>query len=181
MNKRLRLTALAIWTVAAANAATITISFDNPYQTGSPGQTLQFYGTITNTDTTPGGASIYLNSDSLNLLLPDASFIDQFYSLWFPLSLAPGESSGSIDLFEVTLANPGTSPDGPYAGTYTLLGGMDGGDQSAMDSLAEATFTVDVQTVPEPGTWALLGFGLLLVPLARPQAVAQAAIARSFS
>ncbi len=53
-----------------------------------------------------------------------------------------------IDLFDIVLANPATNPYGIYPGTYILIGGMDGGNQTASDNLGQADFSVNV--APEP-------------------------------
>jgi hypothetical protein len=145
---------IALTVLAAAGAwADINITFDDPNQTGTAGQTLNFLGTITNTGDTP----VYLNFDNLNLTLLDATVSDNFFPN-VPASLAAGASSGDIDLFDVTIANPGTLPLGTYTGTYELLGGADG---NALDNLAQASFSVSV--TPEPGYFALLGVGLALI------------------
>ena len=155
--------------VAAGARADIVITLDDPNQTGNPGETLNFFGTITNTssDTDPADA-IYLNGDSLNLALTDATINDNFFAADFPISLAGGQSSGDIDLFDVVLADPESDPFGSYSGTYGLLGGMDGGAQTAQDNLAQVSFSVDVEpasapAVPEPSTLVLLGAELALL------------------
>ena len=161
---------LAMMAGASARADGITITLDNPNQTGNPGQLIEFFGTVTNnsTDTDPAD-SIYLNSDYLTLALTDATQNDNFYAAYYPIALAGGESSGDIDLFDYTLANPETDLFGPHAGIYQLLGGIDGGAQTASDSLDEVNFSVDVEPAPsgtpEPGTCYLLGGGLALLGL----------------
>jgi len=152
MKKSLNLIALTVLAVAGARAD-INITFDDPNQTGTAGQTLNFLGTITNNDATP----IFLNGDSLTFGLSDATVSDNFFTN-VPISLAAGASSGHIDLFDVTLANPETNPLGIYKGTYGLLGGIDGG---ASDNLAQASFSVTV--TPEPEYFALLGIGMVLM------------------
>ncbi len=145
----------------AVHASSILITLDGPNQAGAAGQTISFFGVITNTDTTPGDQPIFLNSDSLNFTLGDATVVDNFFST-VPISLAEGESSGDIDLFDITLANPESSLSG--TGTYGLIGGMDGGSGQGSDNLAQTNFSVTV--TPEPGTVSLLGIGLALMSLA---------------
>jgi hypothetical protein len=145
--------------VLPAMADSITISLDNPNQTGQAGETLGFFGTVTNT----GGVTIFLND--VNLDLSGTSFSSDFQDMFFanvPASLDPGDSSGDILLFDVTLSNPLNDPPGLYGGTYTLLGGADGGDYSAQDILAQANLTIDT-AVPEPSSVVLLFSGLLLL------------------
>ena len=167
MKKFTQLLAVMTLAVAAARAGSITITLDDPNQSGNAGQTLNFLGVITNTDTTPGDQPIFLNFDSPNFTLSDATLVDNFFSN-VPVSLAEGASSGDIDLFDITLANPATQPVGLYSGTYGLFGGMDGGTNTASDNLAQTNFSVTV--APEPGTLGLLGIGLVLMSLALYQA-----------
>jgi len=160
--KWIALTALS----AVGCRADIVIAFDDPSQAGSPGQMLQFFGTITNTGSDPD--PVYLNSDSFNFALSSLSYTltDQFFST-VPASLAGGASSGDIELFDITLANPVSDPVGSYTGAYGLLGGMDGGNGTAQDNLVQADFSVDVNTAnaaaPEPAPCALVGALLALM------------------
>jgi hypothetical protein len=160
MKTFINLILLSVLAAAGARADNIVITFVAPDQTGIPGQTLQFFGTITNTDTNPGDGPIYLNFDSLNLALSDAVLNDLFFAN-VPLDLVEGASSGVIELFDYTLANPGSNPAGTYDGTYGLLGGMDAGAGTAQDNLAQANFSVDA--VPEPESRALLGTVVVLL------------------
>jgi hypothetical protein len=145
---------IALTALASAGAwADINIAFDVPNQSGAAGQTLNFLGAITNT----GATAVFLNNDSFNFTLTDATVVDNFFAS-VPVSLAAGASSGDIDLFDVTIANPETLPLGTYTGIYGLLGGIDG---NAADNLAQASFSVSV--TPEPGYFALLGVGLSLI------------------
>jgi hypothetical protein len=166
MKNFLNVLALTIMAASAVIAGTISITLDNPNQTGSPGETLQFFGTIINSDTNGADAPIYLNLDSLNLALGDASANDLFLSN-VPIDLAPGTVSGDIDLFEYTLANPESNSFGLYSGTYVLLGGADAGADTAQGSLAQAAFSVSVNSsaTPEPATVCLLGMCMALLGL----------------
>jgi PEP-CTERM motif len=152
--------------VAVSQAASISIILDDPSQTGSPGDTLHFLGTITNIDTNAGDSPFFLNLDSLNLALSDAVPNDLFLAN-VPIDLAEGASSGDIELFDYTLANPEADPFGSYLGAYALLGGMDGGAGTAQDILAQVNFSVTVEPAvsptptPEPSTFALAGVALL--------------------
>ena len=147
---------LATLATAAAKADPVTISFDQPNQTGGTGQTLQFFGTITNNT----GATIFLNSDDFTLAGLSFSITDQFFST-VPVSLAPGASSGDIELFDVTLSDPLLDAFGTYAGDYTLVGGIDG---DAQDVLGSTAFSVT--STPEPSTIGLLFTGLAgLLPI----------------
>ena len=113
----------------AAKADDITITLDQATQTASAGDTLQFFGTITNdTDTT-----LYLNNDDLTLNGLSLTLTDDFFNT--PISLAPegqaGDNSGDIELFDVTVSDPLLDAAGTYTGAYTLLGGTDGGSRTS--------------------------------------------------
>jgi hypothetical protein len=169
MKTLVNLLALAALAAAGAHADGISITLDNPNQSGNPGETLSFYGVITNTDVNPEDCYIYLNSDDPNFTLSDASVSDNFFAN-VPPYLAPGTSSGDVDLFDITLADPESDPFGTYDGEYTLVGGMDGGADTAQDNLAQVGFSVDVEpasvsAIPEPSTLAQLGTVLTLTIL----------------
>jgi hypothetical protein len=138
----------------AAKADPVTITFDQPNQIAGAGQTLEFFGTITNNT----ASTIFLNSDDPNLAGLSFSINDQFFST-VPPSLAAGANSGDIELFDVTLSNPLQDAFATYAGDYTLVGGIDG---NAQDNIGSAAFSVS--SVPEPSTIGLLftGFAGLL-------------------
>ena len=131
----------------------IVVTFDAPSQTGHPGDTLHFSGVISNT----GSDIVFLNGDPLTLAGPSFTITDQFFAT-VPVSLDGNTSSGDIDLFDVTVSNPLLDPPGKYLGSYGLLGGVDG---DGSDNLASASFDVTTAaggtTVPEPGSWLLLG------------------------
>jgi hypothetical protein len=156
---------LATLGTAVAKADSITITFDQPNQFAAPGETLQFFGTITNDTNT----TIYLNNDDLNPGSFSLATNDQFFSN-VPISLAPsgqpGDSSGDIELFDITVSNPLLDSGGTYTGTYTLFGGADGGANTAQDNLVAANFSVT--PTPEPSTIYLLLTGAsALVPISR--------------
>jgi hypothetical protein len=140
---------------AAANSDTLTIAFDSSTLNGSPGDVVQFFGTLTNTT----GQDLFLNADNLNLAGFDPSSIDDgpFFANTPSGFLGPNESTGDIGLFNITIPDP--FPGGDYAGLFQVVGGATGGDQ---DTVGGAEFTVHVQSqtspVPEPG------YSLLLVP-----------------
>jgi len=145
---------LATLAGAAARADEITITFDQSSQTASAGDTLQFFGTITN-DT---GATVYLNSDDLTVTGLSLTTTDQFFNT-VPLSLAPNGSSGDIELFDVTVSSALLDAPGTYSGAYTLIGGADG---NAQDNLGTATFSVTtLAPTPEPPSVYLLLTGML--------------------
>jgi hypothetical protein len=142
----------------ASGSSILTLTFQSSTLAGDPGATLSFIATAVNT----AAVTENLNSDSFNvappLTLNDSSFLNNW-----PLALTAGESFGPSILFTVTVPF-GTDP-GAYDGTFNILGGPGVGDQNLLGS---ASFTVDV--VPEPGTFALIGFGLTVAVLGRRRA-----------
>jgi len=144
---------------AAAASADIVITFDDPDQTAAPGDTLQFFGAITNTSVSD---TVFLNSDDLSLLGLSFTINDLFFTN-VPLTLDPGGSSGDIELFDVTVSKPLLDAAGKYLGSYILLGGLDG---DAQDNLATASFSVT--TTPEPSAiYLLLGASVALALISR--------------
>jgi hypothetical protein len=164
MKTLLNILVLAALATAGARAGVIEIVLDNPYQTGHPGDTLQFFGTISNTGSDP----VFLNGDSLTLAGLSFTITDLFLTN-VPMSLDAGSSSVDLELFDVTLSNPLLDLPADYLGSYTLLGGVDG---DAGENLASANFSLttapSVPGVPEPGSWLLLGTGLAGLGMVRP-------------
>lgn len=162
-NKQAKLlTRIIVGVVAALScslsvrADTLNVSFATPDQTGSPGDTLVFFGTISN----PGSTQIFINSDNLStgqpfLIGDDSKFISDT-----PASLAAGANTGNVDLFSVMIGASATP------GTYTMnnfLKVLGGSTSGAQDLLATQQFSITVAapaSVPEPGTMALLGTGM---------------------
>lgn len=145
---------LAAFSAAAATASEIYVTFDQPNQIGISGETLRFFGTITN----DSDATVYLNSDDLNLSGLGLTTNDLFFSN-VPISLDPDTNSGDIELFDVMVSSPLLDTPATYSGSYDLFGGSDDG---AADNLASASFSVT--TVPEPSTTYLL-LGVVSVTL----------------
>ena len=153
MHKRLLLiliTALALGTLGRATQ--LTVSLSSPTLAGAPGSVLDFTGVLTNTT----GADLFLNADSFNLASFAPSAIDDtpFFTN-APLFLSAGASTGTIDLFTVTIPN-GFTP-GNYAGFFQVIGGATSNDQALIGG---ASFTVTVQPaasgVPEPSSFTLV-------------------------
>jgi hypothetical protein len=148
--------ALALLSAGAASADTITITLDSATLSGSPGDTLQFFGTLTNTT----ADTVFLNDDNLNLSGFPLSSLDGTPFFNEPLSLDAGVSSSDMELFDITIPDPFTP--GNYDGTFQVVGGADGGSQ---DIVGTADFTVQVtgpvSGVPEPGSLGLMGAALV--------------------
>jgi len=134
--------------------------------TGSAGQEITVYGTISNS----GGDTLYLNGESFTL--GSSNFTDGDVTDFFnnaPFFLSSDSNSGSIALFSFLIA-PGT-PSGVYSGNaLQILGGLGSADQNL---IASANFTIDVTggKVPEPSGLILLGFGLTSLTLLRRRCV----------
>jgi hypothetical protein len=168
---RAALAALLILPAAAlvpqAHADAIQAGLTNSSLTGAPGGTLAFFATLSNPSAID---TIYLNgigstAASALLSIDTSPFFNNA-----PLFLAPGDSSGPFELFDVLIA-PG-APTGPYIGSFvTLLGGADGGTGTLFDDLADMNFDVQVSgatVVPEPATiWLTLVILALSLGLAR--------------
>ena len=135
-----------------ARADSITFTLDAPSQSGLRGTTLTFFGLLSAPSTNAN--PVFVNGDifatsSLFLTVDDTGFL-----LGAPVLLAPGASSGSFDMFSVTIL-AGT-PTGTYPGNFfNVEGGPDG---VTFNLLAGQEFIVTV--TPEPGTMALLATGL---------------------
>jgi hypothetical protein len=143
----------------AARADSITVTLDAPVQTVIPGVTnVSFTGTIT---ADPGNAGdLYFNGDSFSLDSP-LTIDDSGLFVNFPYPMSPGMSVDDV-IFNIGL--PGNEPLGSYLGSFSILGGADGG---AQDTLGTVDFEIDnVPTgvgpsiVPEPSTLLLFGTGL---------------------
>jgi hypothetical protein len=127
---------------ATARAQTLDVTLVDPNQTVTQGTTsIAVDATIFN----PTTQTIYLNGDSSTTSSPFLTVDDTPFFNNAPLSLAPGQSSGTIELFDVDLA--GATPTGTYAlNTFSILGGADGGTFSLFNDLADAQFSVTVSS-----------------------------------
>jgi len=160
--------AAVVLSVAGARADNVDIVFDTATLTGSSGDTLAFFGTLTNVT----GSPVYLNSDNFNLSGLPFSAVDDLFNTNVPLFLdssgSPAATSGDIELFDITIP-AGQSP-GSYSGNYALLGGS---DSNSFDPVGAADFAVNVSkplsATPEPHGLPLLVLLLWLVGRARRQ------------
>jgi hypothetical protein len=125
----------------AARAQTLDLTLLDANQTVTQGTTVvAFDATVFNPSAT---ATIYLNDASGTTASPFLSVDASPFFANAPLSLAPGQSSGSFELFAVDLATS-TSP-GTYLGNgFEIQGGADGGNFTAFNDLADAKFSVSV-------------------------------------
>lgn len=145
-----------------ANASTIDITLSNASQNGSPGDTLAFFGILTNTT----GATVYLNSASTTSVSADLNLDVTPFFLNAPLSLLPNEATSSIELFDITIGPAAVL--GPYLGNaFSIQGGV---DDMSFDPLGDASadVTVGASAVPEPASTLLVAAGLLIAISRRP-------------
>jgi hypothetical protein len=131
------------------NADTVTLTLTDPVQTGTIGTTLSFTGILTNT----GTESVLIDTSGL-VLDPFTTSQNLIFSAG-ALTLAPGQSTGEILLFTVTI-------DPAIAAPSTIIGFFSVGRSSTVDGqLAIQEFSINVEAIPEPMTLLLLGTGLV--------------------
>ena len=152
-----------------AGAGTITVTLDQPNQTGAPGDTLMFFGVIAST----GAGTQFLYSDGLNLSATTGDFTtdDGPFFANSPVSLATGASTADIELFDVTIADPFTDAFTSYSGLFTILGGVDG---SSLDILTDPaiSFSVSVQnSAPEPSSSLMILAGFVACAFVRRRSI----------
>ena len=142
------------YTTIPCSAALLTLDIQQPDRIGAPGTTELFAGTITN-----GTGIDVLTSDLfLNFSGFDASVVSLTQLLGTPdFLIAAGTTSALTNLFDFDL-NFGALVPATYFADVVLEDGS--------NNLSD-TVTVSVRTVPEPGSAALVGMGLLAGWLAR--------------
>jgi hypothetical protein len=156
------LLAAAFGAAGLARADAIDLTLLDPNQTVAQGTaSVLFDATLFNPSATD---TIFLNSArdecdcSSYFAVDDSPFYNNA-----PLSLAPGQSSGTFELFAVDLSS--TIPPGTYQDTFSILGGPDGGTSTDFNVIGSAPFSVTVNSsspsVPEPGTLSMLLAGIL--------------------
>jgi len=134
----------------------LTITLDDPTITVTAGETdVTMLADLTNTTSSPGGV-LYLNG--ITPTVPAADSVDDgdFYT-YAPLSLDPGDDSGTFALFTFDVLS--SALPGDYIGTVDIFGGD---TDLSSDIIGSQAFTVDVVATPEPSTLLLLTIGLLL-------------------
>ena len=121
-----------------------------PSQLGpvSPGGSISFSGTVTNTDATN---EFFLNGDQVLLSgfnVGGFTIDDSAFLLGSPLSLSPSASyTGAL----FTLYAPSGLLSSSYAGSFTVLGGL-----SSFDNGPIGSQSLSFRAVPEPGIASFL-------------------------
>ena len=151
--KKLLLTLFALGLSAHADIINITLS--NASQTGSPGDTLQYFGVLTNTTSD----TVFLNSASSTSVSGDLKIDTSPFFVNTSGSLGPNESTALIELFDIIIGVGAV--DGPYIGNIFSIQG--GADDFTFGPLGDATADVIVapSTAPEPSSFVLLAAALV--------------------
>jgi hypothetical protein len=146
------LAAIALALSAPLYADPISVNLTSPTLSGAPGSRVTFNGILMNTT----ASTVFLNAAGVNLagFLPADEDTGPFFAN-APLSLLGGASTAPIGLFTIHIPNP--FPAGSYPGTFTVLGGADANAESIVGS---ASFTVQLNGVPEPATGVLVAVGV---------------------
>jgi PEP-CTERM motif len=134
-------------------ASEVTVTITDPSQTATPGQTLDFTGTITNMLLGDGTFTISFSPYNPNLTVTP--------ELPSPFSIGFGATTSTIDIFNVTL----DSTIGP--GTYPVdfvVTGCTSGDADCRGADGDVTITV----TPEPSTLWLMATGLIVFATTLP-------------
>jgi hypothetical protein len=150
---------IAAVSVSAARADA-TLTFTPSTLSTTPGGTVEFDGTLTNT----GTFDLYLNGDSFDLEYSDLTVDDSPFIFSGPMLLSAGESfSGAF----IDVTADAATPSGSYSGTYTIQGGT---DANTFDDIAMEDFTIDIGAmtpISEPNPFLLLATGLAIIALVR--------------
>jgi hypothetical protein len=135
--------------------STFTLTFAPDTLSGNPGDTLQFFGSLTNNTS----STVFINNDSFTFAIMGAADDSPFLT-FAPLSLGPNATSGSFEFIDVTI--PLAQATGTYDGTFTVIGGA---DDTAQNNLGTGAFhvLVNAAAVPEPGPMLLVGIGIAVL------------------
>ena len=134
-------------------ASEVTVTITDPSQTATPGQTVDFTGTITNMLLSDGNFTIGFSPYNSNLTVTP-----EFPS---PFSIGQGDVTSTIDLFNVTLDS--TIGPGTYPVDFVVTGCPPSDECRAADG--EVTITV----TPEPSTLWLMATGLIIFATTFPR------------
>jgi hypothetical protein len=150
---------LALGLSQAAFGTTLFVTLDSTTLSGTPGSTVTFSGSLTNTT----NVEQFLVSADFSGLGPGFTVDTAPFLNNSPLSLLANQTTASFDMFTVMIpigANPG-----PFVGTFTILGGPNDGDQTILNTGTEVTVNVITDT-PEPASAMLSLVGLAAIGIA---------------
>ena len=149
----MRLLLISLFSFASLCRATtiLTVSFSPDTVSANPGQTVSFFGSLTNTQ----NSTVDINFDSFTFDIPgaldDSPFLNDA-----PLSLAPNTTSSVFEFFQITI--PSGLSAGTFNGAFTIIGGV---DANASENLGTGLFhvnTVASSETPEPHMFPVLAF-----------------------
>jgi len=142
----------------AAQASAVDVNFLSTSLIAAPGDTLQFFATLTNTtgaDITTAGASAASASPFLTI---DPSPL--FLNFILPFGVLPaGQSTAQFEIFDI-LVDPAT-PFGPYVGNTVSI--LDDNFNSVADTSVDVIVPAPAASVPEPGAALLFATGCAVV------------------
>lgn len=140
-------------------AGIIDVTFVSNALAAAPGDILPFQGSLVNNS----GSDVFINGAGITLtgFGPTDTDITDFILNATGL-LGNGVSIGPVDLFTVTV--PSQFATGQYLGILSIQGGPTLNDDSL---LGTASFEVNVNAVPESGSFSLMAGTLFLVLLLR--------------
>jgi hypothetical protein len=151
--------AMCFGSTARAQSLDVTLTDADPVVTQGTAS-VAFDATITNMT----GSTIFLNGDNPTTGSPFLTVNDNPFFANAPISLAPGATSGSFEMFDVNIS-PSALPGTYNNNVFSILGGA---LSSSVNDVADAMYSVTVASAPEidstsaPAALTLL-FGLIAV------------------
>jgi hypothetical protein len=134
---------------AACHGSVLTMSVVPDTLIGYPGDTVKFFGSLTNTT----GSEVFINN--YGVLFPLGGVDGTPFLINAPLSLPGSQSSATFEFLDITI--PLGQGPGTYDGVFTILGG----GPNDFNNVGTADFHVTVNSLsPEPASTLLVGLGL---------------------
>ncbi len=159
---------LFLVTLSSARAQSLLLTPNSFFVSGNPGQTVEFFATLTNTsldDIAVNSIVITLELAAQPFITPDPlPFFTNVPPVLFSITSPFPSTTGSVSIFEL-LFDLSASP-ASYTGTVEIFGNVVGVGPDV--SLASSTFQVDVTAAaaaPEPSAIVFVGLGLGILSL----------------